>query len=244
MSKRSYIYDFQGEGQTIVLLHGFLGSSKYWSRLQPLLSRAGYRIITIDLLGFGNAPKPTTSDYGYADHIEHIRKAIKSLNIANFILAGHSMGALIASRYALTYPKNITSLFLLHPPIYKNREEARAILRSTGRHYQFFLDSKFREIGWFIMRNLPFTKIHQHTRTSREKSLKNIIEMAEIPYDLYKHTLPTILLIGLKDRHQYTKNIKNMVLNKSVKIVLKEVGHHSPFYEPTLVYSILKSASD
>jgi pimeloyl-ACP methyl ester carboxylesterase len=58
-----YARDYGGSGEFIVLLHGFLGSKSDWRRIAPKLARAGYRVIAIDLLGFGNAPKPLSALY-------------------------------------------------------------------------------------------------------------------------------------------------------------------------------------
>ena len=242
MPKSNYIHDFGGKGETLVLLHGFLGSSKYWSKLQPLLTNSGYRVITIDLLGFGNAPKPRNANYHYEDHVNHVHDSIKSLNLHSFVLIGHSMGALVASRYTLTYPENVVSLVLLHPPLYKNSKEAHAILRSTGKRYRFFLDSKLREPGWIIMRNLPFIRIHAHSSRAREKSLKNVIESAEIAGDLENIVVPTALLIGLRDRPEYIENIKRFSPNQSINVLHRNVSHHSPIQEPDLVHDIIISA--
>ena len=91
--------DFGGDGEVMILLHGFLSSSKYWRNLQPHLSAEGYRVIAIDLLGFGDAPKPKYSDYSYQEHIAYLDAVIKKLRLKQpFILIGHSMGALLATR--------------------------------------------------------------------------------------------------------------------------------------------------
>lgn len=142
MKKRGkVIQDFGGDGEVIILLHGFLASSKYWWRLQPHLSKAGYRVITMDLFGFGNAPKPRNANYTYDEYIRYINDNIKTLRLKRpFILVGHSMGAMLAARYSLYYSYKVKSLVLLHPPIYRSLEEAERVLRSTGRVYRFLLD--------------------------------------------------------------------------------------------------------
>lgn len=241
MATKKYVHDFKGDGEVIILLHGFLASSSYWSKLQPLLTKSGYRVITIDLLGFGNAPKPKNLTYDYIDHVTYLNNIIDDLKLRSFTLVGHSMGALVASRYALTYPKKIKSLVLLHPPLYKNAAEARQTLRSTGKHYQFFLDSRFRELGWIAMRRLPFTRISPHGRTAREGSLKHIIESAQIFDDLKHMTAKTLLVIGSKDRHQYLTNITLFPLSNSVNVSRHDVNHHSPFYNPDLVHRLVQS---
>ncbi|HMI09398.1 MAG TPA: alpha/beta hydrolase [Candidatus Saccharimonadales bacterium] len=243
MIHKKYVHDFKGDGEVIVLLHGFLASSSYWSKLQPLLTNSGYRVVTIDLLGFGHAPKPKNLQYTYDDHVTYLHKIFGDLNLSKFTLIGHSMGALIASRYALLHP-DLNALILLHPPLYKNTQEAQNTLRSTGKHYRFFLDSRFRELGWIAMRVLPFTRISPHGRAAREGSLRNVIESAQIFDDLEQMTTKTLLVIGSKDRHQYLTNITLFPLSRSVTISRHNVNHHSPFYKPNLVHDIVRTTID
>lgn len=235
-----YVTNFGGDGDTIILLHGFLSSSRYWKKLQSKLSAAGFTVITIDLLGFGRAPKPLASEYSYDDHLSHIQAAIEKLELKEpFILVGHSMGGLLAARYAILYPKSLRSLILLHPPLYKTRDEVTQTLRSTNRIYAYFLYSPFRRFGWILAR--PFTAFHlgRHSRFSRDRSLRNVIEPAEILQDLELLRVKTLLLVGLKDRPQYAKNIKNFKANKLVTIVKEDVNHHSPIRETKLVKDLI-----
>lgn len=236
----SYIKDFGGTGEIIILLHGFLSSSKYWKKLQPELSAEGFRVITIDLLGFGRAPKPSVSEYSYDDHLLHIQAAIKEFSLEEpFTLVGHSMGGLLAARYANKYPVVLKSLILLHPPLYKTRDEVTRTLRGTNRIYSYFLYSPFRRIGWILVR--PFTSFHlgRHNRFSRDKSLRNVIESAEILQDLELLRVKTLLLVGLKDRPQYASNIKNFKANKLVTVIKEDVDHHSPIRETKLVKGVI-----
>jgi pimeloyl-ACP methyl ester carboxylesterase len=239
VKQRRYITDSGGNGDPIILLHGFLSSSKYWNRLRPHLLEAGYRVITIDLLGFGNASKPTTLHYSYDDHLAHIHSAITSLGLTRFTLVGHSMGALLASRYSIVHPKEVQTLLLLHPPLFKNRAEANASLRATGKFYRFLLGSRFRSAGWAIIRIFSLHHISAHNQSSREGSLRNVIESAQMSSDFLRISVQTKFLIGTQDRKEYTKNAKNLPVNPHVELVSHNVKHHSPISHPQLVMSLL-----
>ncbi len=238
---KRHIKDYGGEGKIIVLLHGFLASSVYWRRLQPRLSAAGYRVITIDLLGFGDAPKPTGKIYNYHEHVEHIENALASLKLDEpFILAGHSMGALLAMRFARTYTDKIASLVLLHPPLYNSATQAYKILRSTGIHYRFLLDSRFRPVAWGILRLLPvLNKMLRHNKQSREGSLKNVIEVAESFKDLQQLHTKTLLVVGSNDRQEYIDNVQKTLLSDRIELKVEPVSHHSPVLKPNLIYQTI-----
>jgi pimeloyl-ACP methyl ester carboxylesterase len=231
--------DYGGDGEPIILLHGFLSSSKYWRRLTPYLLDAGYRVITIDLLGFGYAPKPTNLAYSYDDHIAYIHNMVQSLNLPQFTLVGHSMGALLASRYSIVHPRAINELLLLHPPLYKNREEAYATLRATSRFYRFMLGSRFRSAGWALMRTFSLRHISAHNKASREGSLENVIERAEMHHDYQHIPVVTKLLVGMRDRKEYVKNARDLPANPNVTLIQKNVAHHSPIFHPQLIMSLL-----
>ena len=234
--KRHYIIDSGGSGKIIVLLHGFLSSSKYWARLRPLFLFAGYRVVTIDLLGFGNASKPAEVRYDYLDHVNHVNKAINDVGIKQpFILVGHSMGALIAARYGTLHPGKVSSLVLLHPPLYSDTVETRATLRNTSPFYRFLLDSRYRQAMWLVMRVFSFTYLGSHSQQSRERSLKNVIEVAEVFSDLKDVHPKTLLLVGKKDRKEYLNNLPKFQLSQSVSVAIENVTHHSPRLQPLLV---------
>lgn len=229
--------DHGGKGKVVVLLHGFVASSGYWKKLQPLLTRMGYRVITIDLLGFGRAPKPTNLEYTYADHVEHIRLTLEQFRISEpVIMIGHSMGALIAARYSRLYIGDVKSLILLHPPLYKSVAQARETLRNTGAFYRVLLDSRLRKYLWAVLRSVGVAS--GHNRYSREYSLANIIESAELLDDLKLLRKKTLLFIGARDRKVYLTNLRERLVgqaNPVVQIVVANVGHHSPRLRPNFV---------
>lgn len=221
------VKDFGGSGKTIVLLHGFLLSSSYWSKLVPLLLKDGYRVVTIDLLGFGKATKPKNIKYDYQNHINHINSIINKLGINDpFILVGHSMGGLIASRYSITYPERIVSLVLLNSPICKNAVETKKALRGDGVIGRSVIYSRFRNLIWPIVRILSLNKFGLHTKKSRDGSLSLIIEKTKIIDELSKIEIPTLLLLGSKDRKIYIENIKSSKLSSAVTVSIKNVSHN------------------
>jgi pimeloyl-ACP methyl ester carboxylesterase len=116
--------------ESIVFLPGFLGSHAAWnSDFQALSSR--YRLIFINILGFGCSPKPDI-EYSLTDHLSAIRTTLLSLNIQNAHFVGHSMGSLLALAYACHFPEAVEKLMLLSLAVYRSEEEARRIVGSTS----------------------------------------------------------------------------------------------------------------
>lgn len=217
-----------------MLLHGFLASKTYWRKLIPVLQKDGHRVIAIDLLGFGAAPKPRTIAYSYDDHIAHIKSALDKLDIESPVsLVGHSMGGLLALRYATRYRREVASVCLLHPPIYQTSEEVMRTLRDTGYAYRFLLDSDYRHIAWILLRKLgPFSN---HSRYSREGSLKNVIAQAAFFKDLKRLRQPLLLIVGSADRKIYRNNLEAIKPGRHMTISIEETGHHSPITRPVRI---------
>lgn len=230
-------YQEYGSGdEVIILIHGFLSSSNYWNKIIPSLTKAGYRVISINLMGFGNAKRPTDINYDYGDQVKYVKTIIDDLKFSKPMnIVGHSMGAAIATRYAKLYKQNIRSLILIHPPLYKNAREAQNTLMNTSGFYRFLLASKYRNIGWHLLKFLLPHIVSPHTQLSRELSLKNIILKAEVITDLEDISTKTLLLIGLKDRAIYQNNLSTIIYNTNIKVIKENVDHHSPIKYPRLI---------
>lgn len=136
-----------GEGPAIVLLHGIASSASTFQHVVPLLSDR-YRCISIELLGFGDSPAPETSEYRIEDHVASIHATIRSLKLPGpFILVGHSLGSLLAARYAAKHPKQVARLVLASPPVYLSPGEigdpmARAQVGAYLKVYEFMRNNK------------------------------------------------------------------------------------------------------
>lgn len=237
-----FVKDYGGDGRTLVLLHGFLASSHYWRKLQPLLTAAGYRVITIDLLGFGHSPKPRHGAYDYQDHVDHIQATLVRLQVNEpFILVGHSMGALVSLRLATKNPNDIAALVLVHPPLFATALQAREALRATGRHYRILLYSHIRFLLWGLIRLLPPTGNFKmrHNRRSREESFRRIILAAEAAGDLEKINVKTLAILGLHDRREYIHTLNSIQLSSYVTAVTKDTNHNSPLNQPSLIFKLI-----
>jgi pimeloyl-ACP methyl ester carboxylesterase len=101
-------------GRTVVLLHGknFFGS--YWKDTIGFLARKGFRVVVPDQIGFGKSSKPNIH---YSFHLlaANTRKLIDTLGIKQAIIVGHSMGGMLAARFALMYPETTGALVLENP---------------------------------------------------------------------------------------------------------------------------------
>lgn len=109
----AYIDEGQGE-QTILLVHGLASNAGFWRYSIPLLAEAGYRVIAVDLPGFGKSDKGAYP-YDMTFYANALSRFIRALNLEPVIYAGHSMGGQIGITLALEEPELIHRLVLAAP---------------------------------------------------------------------------------------------------------------------------------
>lgn len=102
-------------GRTAVLLHGKNFCAGAWQGTIRALNDAGYRVIAPDQIGFCKSTKPERYQYGLHTLAANSKALLDALGIEKPILIGHSMGGMLAIRYALQYPEDLSRLVLVNP---------------------------------------------------------------------------------------------------------------------------------
>jgi pimeloyl-ACP methyl ester carboxylesterase len=106
----------RGEGVPVVLLHGLTATRRYVVMGSRALERSGHRTIAYDARGHGHSsPAPASSEYTYPLLAEDLRAVLDELGIERAVLAGASMGAQTALRFALDQPERVLALGLITP---------------------------------------------------------------------------------------------------------------------------------
>lgn len=95
-------YEDHGEGQPVVLIHGYPLDGHSWERQSAALLKAGYRVITYDRRGFGQSSQPTTG-YDYDTFAADLKIVLDTLDLTDVVLVGFSMGSGEVARYLGTY---------------------------------------------------------------------------------------------------------------------------------------------
>lgn len=246
-----------GSGPVVVLLHGFLSSSEYW-RSVAAISEKDHTVIALDLLGFGKSPKPRRSRYDYDDHIASIEATLRHLGVTKpFTLVGHSMGSLIALRYARLHEAKVSRLVLVNMPVMLGKKQVYEEIGGTSFAYRYGLRPYTHRIAWALFKSLfrlrllsrrtirrlrENTYFFQHTPLSRIRSFQNIIAEARADIDLASVRVQTLLLAGIDDRSVYLENIaRHITLSPAVSLETVKTGHHIPCAMPAVLASRLRS---
>jgi pimeloyl-ACP methyl ester carboxylesterase len=102
-------------GKTAVLLHGknFCGAT--WEQTITELTKAGYRVVAPDQIGFCASTKPEHYQYTFQQLAANTDALLKNIGVKQAILIAHSTGGMLATRYALMYPDAVARLVLVNP---------------------------------------------------------------------------------------------------------------------------------
>jgi pimeloyl-ACP methyl ester carboxylesterase len=199
----------EGTGPVVILVHGIASSSVAFEKLVPLLVD-GHRVISIDLLGFGESPAPENASYTLEEHVDALARTIDSLRLdGRFVLVGHSMGGLVSTRYASMHPRKLSKLVLVSPPVYVSPSAIgdprdRAAMGLYLRAYEFLRTNK-----QFTIRNAAILAMLSPIRNVLEVSernwnafvlsLENLIESQTTISDLAAVTVPVEVIYGTLD---------------------------------------------
>jgi pimeloyl-ACP methyl ester carboxylesterase len=161
----------RGTGPAVVLLHGIASSWVTFQNVIPLIE-SRHRVIALDLLGFGGSPVPPDAEYTPAEHAAAVRRTLRSLRVhGSIVLVGHSMGALIAARFAAQYPRGVARLVLVSPPIYLAPQAVGNPVDRTA------MDLYLRAYD-FLRQNKEFT-IRAAAQLARLSPIKNLLDVSE-----------------------------------------------------------------
>lgn len=202
-------------GKTVLLFHGKNFNAAYWKNVIVRLASEGYRVIAPDQIGFGKSSKPDIH-YSFDFMSETNRELLDRLNISKVVVIGHSMGGMLAIRFARLYPDRTSRLILENPigledyrlsippvPLQKiydnemrqNVQSIRSFLKRYVVEWEPALYEPFVETRSRIMLSGEFP------RWARCSALTyRMIYEQPVVYELPSIKVPTLLVIGQKDR--------------------------------------------
>ena len=99
---------------TVLLLHGKNFNGYYWKGVIAALSSNGYRVVVPDQVGWGQSDKPNIH-YSFPLLAANTKKLLDTLGITKVHVVGHSMGGMLATRFALMYPATVDKLIYEDP---------------------------------------------------------------------------------------------------------------------------------
>jgi pimeloyl-ACP methyl ester carboxylesterase len=105
----------KANGRSVLLLHGKNFNGFYWESTARALLAAGYRVIIPDQIGFGKSSKPRRYQFSFHQLALNTRALLDQLGVEKSSVVGHSMGGMLAVRFALMFPDRVEKLALIDP---------------------------------------------------------------------------------------------------------------------------------
>jgi pimeloyl-ACP methyl ester carboxylesterase len=204
----------QANGKTVVLLHGKNFSGYYWKDVIKCLTEQGYRVIVPDQVGWGRSDKPVIQ---YSFHLlaKNTALLLDSLQINKIILVGHSMGGMLAARFAMLYPDRVEKL-ILEDPIgledykrfvpYRSTEalistEMKATYESYKTYQQSYYPVWKPEYEQYVEAQAEALSDPAFTTIAKVNALTyQMIYEQPVCYEWDRISTPTLLIIGQADR--------------------------------------------
>lgn len=204
-------------GRTVLLLHGKNFSGAYWESTMRALMTRGYRVIVPDQVGFGKSTKPAAYQFSFAQLAANTRALLGSLSVERVIVVGHSMGGMLAVRFALQHPEQAQKLVLVNPigledygalVAYRSiddwyRQELAATPESL-REYQrqsYYVGEWKPEYERLLEIQAGWTQHPEYSRVAWCSALTaDMIFTQPVVHDLPRLRVPTLLIIGQRDR--------------------------------------------
>ncbi|MDQ7948222.1 MAG: alpha/beta hydrolase [Pedobacter sp.] len=201
--------------RTVILFHGKNFGGYYWTNVIQTLTKNGFRVIVPDQLGFGKSAKAFIH-YSFHEMAAWNKQLIDSLGIAKVTVLGHSMGGMLATRFALLYPEQTEKLLLENPigledyrtfiPYITTEQQYQTELKATAasikKYYQSSYFVKWRpEYDELVKIAAGVTFSADFPRWAKVAAMTfTMIYEQPIVYEFSNLKVPTVLLIGKEDQ--------------------------------------------
>ncbi len=219
----------------ILFIHGIGNTGDAWREVIAKMPE-DVTIYSIDLLGFGNSPKPDWAKYDTTTQAKAIIATLLKLQLnRRLIVVGHSLGALVAVEVARRYPILVKSLVLCSPPFYRPDGDRRyfgavkdASLRQLYREVHKY-PKQFVRISQLALRagllNSSFNLNDENIASYIASLEASIINQESLAHALTLKK-PITIFQGLLDPVVNGANLRYLTANNK-KVVLKTVaaGH-------------------
>ncbi len=235
-------------GRTVVLLHGLNFFGEYWAGTIEALTEVGYRVIVPDQIGFGRSSKPVIP-YSFQKKAANTKALLDELGVSRAVILGHSMGGMLATRFAYSYPETTEKLVLVNMI---GKQDFRLLRgwQSTQEIYQSEMNRTYGDIlqqqqnyyvewkpeyekyvrihyGWLQSADWPQMAMVRALNRQMVYSQPVALEFAHLQ-------VPALILSGREDGPDFAENARNTAeaIPDAELILLENVGHNPHLEAP------------
>ncbi|MDD4409850.1 MAG: alpha/beta hydrolase [Candidatus Pacebacteria bacterium] len=217
--------------QTILVLHGWGATSFSWHNVAYLLAEEGFRVIAIDLPGFGETPAPG-SIWGTEDYVNGVFLFCKEIKLERFVLVGHSFGGALSIKFTHNHPTMVDELVICDAAAIRKerlntRQKVARALSNLGSKvisktpfYHFF-----EKLAYKLAGSYDYYKANPIMREIFKKII--VDDMSELAKKI-KH--PCLIIWGREDMAtplEDAMDLNGFIENSYLKII--NGARHSPY---------------
>ena len=236
-------------GRSVVLLHGknFCGAT--WESSARALLAAGYRVIIPDQIGFCKSAKPRAVQYSFEMLADNTHRLLAARGIERATIVGHSMGGMLAMRYAIMFPESVDRLVLVNPLGLVDRSEEGLPYMTLGALWAGEKKTSFASIKayqqanyyhgtwkpayerWVWMLASMYQNSGRDTVALAQAKTSEMIKTQSVAHELYRIRPPTTLIVGTLDktafgRQQVPPSLQKFLL--SIPLVAPQAARKMP----------------
>lgn len=251
-------YFREGQGETVLLVHGITTYSFIWAEISHLL-KADFDVIAVDLPGCGASEKSVMVDYSLKHQSELLKEFIDVLNIEKVHFVGHDVGGGIAQIFTVRYPEAVVSstfintvaydfwpvqpIIAMRTPIIRQLAMATLdmgmfkLIVQRGVFHKEKVTSELMNYFFKPMQNKAGRKAFLHFAACLDN--KNLIEIAGL---LKKIETPVLIIRGDADVYLGSNISKKLHSEISISklVIIPEAGHFIQLDEPDKLAHILQ----
>jgi abhydrolase domain-containing protein 6 len=227
----------RGQGETILMVHGFAANKDNWTRFAKFITPA-YHVVAVDLPGFGDSTCLETASYSIVDQAKKLNRFADTVGLKKFHIVGNSMGGHISARYNIMFPERVLTLGLfdsggVRSPVPRemfqrlSRGEPNPLVAGSVEEFDQLIKFVFStppDIPRFIKKVL--VEEAQKHKASNQRIFKQI-RNENMELDLGKIKAPTLILWGNQDRVidvSAVEVLKKGITN-STPVIMQNCGH-------------------
>ena len=215
----------KGKGEVLVWLHGWakgIGKEKYQELIDNLAR--DFRVIAIDLPGFGNSDEPK-KPWGVVDYTNLVKEFLDNINIEKYVLAGHSFGGRLAIVLAASEKQKIEKLILVDSA----GIERKNLIMKLWLSLLSLVPKKIK----IILRGDIGSKDYREASGVMKQSIKLVVG-ENLEKIIGKITVSTLIVWGSEDKTTplWQGQLINKLINGSKLTVVEGANHGLPYRNP------------
>ncbi|MDX1629027.1 MAG: alpha/beta hydrolase [Fulvivirga sp.] len=251
MPERLYFTD-EGQGFPVLLIHGFCETHAIWNEFKDDLTES-FRVITIDLPGFGKSPLPD-KPFSIQYIARQVLQLIEKLSLDLSVVIGHSLGGYVTLEMISAAPKRFAGFGLFHSTAFADDDEKKTSRNKTIEFVKqhgtkVFAEAFIPELFYKQNREQLNDTIQQVVKLASSTDVETIISYTKAMRDrqdrtdvLEKFEEPILFIAGVKDTVMPVEKVDEQILlpKRAIVNIIQNVGHMGMFEDREKTQAIVK----